>query len=285
MATKLFHIFRNNPLGRETLLQSIYFCKMVGVYLIIYIPNDTKFWLYVGNNAVQVDLDKSYLGSPKTAIKRATELVEENGIMAKFINSANSLDTISPNIHTNFDFMTCPRSISDLSSKISLGYLGPKVRRIIESAQFPVLITSPAYKEWNSIAVCFGGSANAVTALKLGLRISRASGMPLDVFTQVEKVPIEFYEKAIEDKNLKKEMNRRLKKWHIFEQGSFEENLYNVPHDALVVMGAYGHSPIKEIVFGSKMEKIQSILPNNLLIAGPMYREPNTSIPSWFPSL
>jgi len=285
MKAKLFHIFRNNPLGRETLLQSIYFCKTVGVYLIIYIPNDTKFWLYVGDNAVQVDLDKSYLGSPKTAIEHATEVVEENGIMAKFIDSEHSLDLISPNIHTNFDFMTCPRSISDLSSKIGLGHLGPKVRRIIESAQFPILITSPAYKQWNSIAVFFGGSANGVIALKLGLRIGRASGMPLDVFTQVEKVPIEFYEKAIEDNNLKKEMNRRLNKWHIFEQGSFEENLYNVLHDALVVMGAYGHSPIKEIVFGSKMEKVQSILPNNLLIAGPMYREPNTSIPSWFPSL
>lgn len=285
MTTKLFHISRNNPLGRETLLQSIYFCKAVDAYPVIYIPNDIKFWLYVGDNAIQVDLDKSYLGSPKTAIKRATELVEDNEVPAKFINSEHSPGSMPPNIETNFDFITCPRSISDLSSKIGLGHLGPKVRRIIESAQFPVLITSLAYKEWNSIAVFFGGSANAVTALKLGLRISRASDMPLDVFTQAEKVSIEFYEKAIEDNNLKKEMNRRLNKWHIFEQGSFEENLYNVPHDALVVMGAYGHSPIKEIVFGNKMEKVQSILPNNLLIAGPMYREPNTSIPSWFSSL
>lgn len=285
MGAKLFHIFRNNPLGRETLMQSIYFCKTVGAYLIIYIPNDTKLWLYVGDHAVRVDLDKSYLRAPKTARDHATELVEENGVKAKFINLEHFPSSVPPILETNFNFMTCPRSISDLSSKIGLGHLGPKVRRIIESAQFPVLITSPAYKEWNSIAVFFGGSANAVTALKLGLRISRASGMPFDVFTQAEKVPIEFYEKALGDKNLKKEMNRRLNKWHIFEQGSFEENLYNVPHDALVVMGTYDHSPIKETVFGSKMEKIQSILPNNLLIAGPMYRAPNTSIPSWFPSL
>ena len=37
MAQKLFHIFRNTPLGRETLLQSIYFCQKMGVLPTIYI--------------------------------------------------------------------------------------------------------------------------------------------------------------------------------------------------------------------------------------------------------
>lgn len=64
----------------------------------------------------------------------------------------------------------------------------------------------------------------------------------------------------------------------MFEKGSFEENLYQVPHDALVVLGAFGHSLIKNILFGSKMEKIQSILPNNLLIAGPNYAEKSTAL-------
>ena len=80
-------------------------------------------------------------------------------------------------------------------------------------------------------------------------------------------------------------MCRRINAWHIFEQNSFEENLYQVPHDALVVLSAYGHSRLKEMVFGSKLEKIQSTLPNNLLIVGPNYTEPNTSIPAWFSHL
>jgi nucleotide-binding universal stress UspA family protein len=45
--------------------------------------------------------------------------------------------------------------------------------------------------------------------------------------------------------------------------------LYDVPHDALMVLGAYGHGVIKDLLFGSKMEKIQSTVTNNLLIAGP----------------
>jgi len=74
-------------------------------------------------------------------------------------------------------------------------------------------------------------------------------------------------------KDLKEEMSRCVKKWHVFEKRNFEENLYKVPHDALVILGAYRHSLIKNIVFASKMEKMQSTLPNNLLIAGPNYTE------------
>jgi nucleotide-binding universal stress UspA family protein len=44
-----------------------------------------------------------------------------------------------------------------------------------------------------------------------------------------------------------------------------------VPHDALVILGAYGHGLIRNLVFGSKMENIQSTIPNNLLIVGPNY--------------
>jgi len=266
-------------------MQSIYFCKAVDAHPVIYIPNGTKFWLYDGDHAVRIDLDKSYLRAPKTARDHAIELVEENGVRARFINLEHSPGSMPPNIETNFDFMTCPRSISDLSSKIGLGYLGPRVRHIVRSAQFPILLTSPAFKEWNSIAVFFGGSTNAVSALKLGFRISRVSGLPLNVFTQIENTSREAYEKVVEKKDLEKEMRRRVNEWHIFEQGSFEENLYQVPHDALVVLGVYGHSRLKDMVFGSRMEKIQSTLTNNLLIVGLNYKEPNSSIPAWFPSL
>jgi hypothetical protein len=285
MKANMLHVFRNNPLGRETLLQSIYFCKKVGASLLIYIPKQTMFSMHFENDVVKVALDESYLISPKTAIKHATELVKKMGVRAKFLDPKQYTTSMLTDIQPNFDFMTCPRSISDLSSKIGLGYLGPRVRRIIESARFPVLITSPAYKEWERLSVFFDGSARAVNALKLGFRISRASGIRLDIFPQMEKGSRESYEKVIKDKNLQKEIGRRVNKWHIFEKETFEEILYEVPHNSLVVSGAFGHSLLKDIFFGSKMEKIQSTLPNNLLIVGPNYKEPNSSIPAWFPSL
>ncbi|MBC2695005.1 MAG: universal stress protein [Desulfobacteraceae bacterium] len=271
MHTQLFHIFRNTPLGRETLLQSIYFCKKVGASLIIYIPEFTKFLMYFENDVVQIDLDNSYLTSPKTALKHAKELLDQGRIKARFLKPKNYTASTLPDIATNFDFMCCPRSISDLSSKIGLGYIGPRVRRIVNSARFPVLITSPVFKKWRSIAVFFGGSTNAVNALKLGFRLSRASEMPLSVYTHMEKASKESYEEIIKNENLKEEMDRYVSEWHMFERGKFEENIYDVPHDALVVLGAYGHSLIRSILFGGKMEKIQSIITNNFLIAGPNY--------------
>jgi len=271
MEKRLLHIFRNNPFGRETLLQSIYFCNKVGASPVIYISKTAKFLMYFHNDVVQVDLDKSYLVSPETALKRATELVEKEGMSARFLEPKHFTASTLPDIHTNFDYMCCPRSVSDVSTKIGLGYIGPRVRRIVRSARFPVLITSPVYKEWKSITVFFGGSANAVKALRLGFHIARTSGIQLDVFTQMEKFSKEDYRQIIKDRNIEEEMDLYVKKWHFFENRTFEENLYEVPHDALVILGAYGHGVIRNLVFGSKMEKLQSTIFNNLLIAGPNY--------------
>ena len=271
MNHQLLHIFRNNPLGRETLLQSIYFSKQVNVSPVIYIPKSTKFLMYFENDVIQIDLDNSYLTSPDTALEHATGLLEQAGVEPRFLDPKHYTASTLPDIHTNFDYMSCPRSISDLSSKIGLGYIGPRVRRIVKSAQFPVLITSPVFKEWKSIAVLFGGSSNAVKALKLGFRISRISGMSLDVFTQEEKKSLESYQQIIKDRNLEEDMDLYVNRWHCFENRAFEENLYDIPHDALVVLGAYGHGLIKNFVFGSKVEKIQATITNNLLIVGPNY--------------
>jgi hypothetical protein len=158
-----------------------------------------------------------------------------------------------------------------MSSKIGLGYIGPRVRRIVKSARFPVLITSPVFKPWNSIVVFFGGSVNAVKALRLGFQVARASGMSIDVFTQTGKYCEEDCTNVIKERNLEREKELYINKWHFFENNNFEDNLYEIPHDALVILGAYGHGVIKDILFGSKLETIQSTISNNLLIAGPNY--------------
>lgn len=272
MGTKLLHIFRNTPLGRETFLQSTYLCKKLGTSLDVYIPEFSKFLMYFENDAVQVDLDASYLTSPETAKAHVKEILKKVDLSARYITPNNFTASTLPDIPVDYDFMCCPRSISDMSSKIGLGYIGSRVRRIVKSARFPVLITSPVYKEWKSVAVLFGGSSNALKALKLGIRISREAGMRLDIFTQIEKKCSKTdCEKILKENKLDKYLERHKANWVFFEKGKFEENLYDIPHDALVVVGAYGHSVIKDILFGSKMERIQSTVSNNLLVVGPNY--------------
>jgi nucleotide-binding universal stress UspA family protein len=227
--------------------------------------------MYFENDVVQVDLDASYLNDPQTAPAHVAELLTAAGIKVDLFKPKNYTASTLPDVPTNFDFMCCPRSISDLSSKIGLGYIGPRVRRIIQAARFPVLITSPVYKPWQRIAVFFGGSANAVKALRLGMRIARLSQMPLDIYTEAGKRSPAEYRAILKEVNLEKPLEGVLNDWTFFETGRFEDNLYQVPHDALVVMGAYGHGIIRDIMFGSMMEKIQSTISNNLLIAGPKY--------------
>ncbi|MBS3758047.1 MAG: universal stress protein [Desulfobacterales bacterium] len=273
MDLQLLHIFRNTPLGRELMLQSAYFCRILKILPVIYVPQYMKFLMYFENDVVQVDLDGSYLRSPSTARDHAAEIIRQQGLAEpKFLEPKNFTASTLPDLPINFDFMCCPRTISDLSSKIGLGYIGPRVRRIIHSARFPVLIGCSVYKPWQSITVFFGGSANAVKALRLGFRLARLTGFPLDVFTQEGRRDRKYYEDVIEKENLGPEMDRYARQWRVYDSGEFIDNLYDVPHDALVIAGAYGHGVIKEVLFGSTLEKIQTQLPNTLLIVGPNYR-------------
>ena len=271
MQRRLLHIFRNTPFGRETLLQSVYFCKKLKLVLTIYIPEFTKFLMYFDEEVVQIDLDHSYLTTPDTALMNASTIVEQGGLEAEFLEPKDYTTSSLPTLPINFDYMACPRSISDRSSRIGFGHIGPKVRRIVNSAHFPVLMPSSAFKEWYSVAVFSGGAVNSINALRLGLNISRACGMPLDIFTQDEKDFPVTQGQAIKDDSLGEEVKHSVREWHSFEKGKFCDNLYKVPHDALVISGAYGRGPIKQICFGSQTEKIRCTIPNNFLVVGPKY--------------
>jgi hypothetical protein len=268
MNPSLLHVFRNTPLGRETLMQSIYFCQSLDVGLTIYIPDAVHFMMYFDQEAVQVDLDRSYLAEPEIALERARFLTEEAGLAPSFITPKNRTATDLPDLPTSFAFMCCPRSISDLSSKIGLGYIGPKVRRIIRAAHFPVLMTAPVFKAWKSVAVLFGGSDSSLNALRTGIAIAQRAAFPLDLFIQMEQ-PAAYYRERIREAGLEEMLEETVRHRHQFVNGVFAHNLYTLPHDALVLAGAGGQGLIKETLFGSKVEIAQTTLTNSMLVTGP----------------
>jgi len=225
--------------------------------------------MYFSNDAVQVDLDHSYLTSPETAKSHAEDLFNEMGMRPLFYEPKNFTASSLPDISTSFDYLCCPRSVSDLSSKIGLGHIGPKVRRIIKQATFPILITSPVFKPWKSISVFFGGSKNALNSLNLGVKIAMSSGLSLDIYTLLERKDETYYRDLIKKDSLDEPVRQVSKQWHFYKKSEFDTMLYDVPHNSLIVLGAYGHGIIKDILLGSKMEKIQSTMTNNLLITGP----------------
>jgi len=271
MVSELLHVFRNTPFGRETLMQSAFFCKRVELTMEIYIPRYSQFLMYFDHGVVTVDLDRGFLRSPETAREHASEIVDAFSIPHRFFEPTRFTVAELPDLPVNYGYMCCPRSISDLSSKIGLGHIGSRVRSIVQQASFPVLIPSAAYKEWNSIMCFFGGSANASAALRCARRLSDRSGTPMRVFTQAENT-MGFYEEALRSALSSESAEPNYTEWLYFDEGDMRENLYAVPPDALVVIGAYGHGVARDLFFGSKMEMIQTVLPNPLLVVGPACR-------------
>jgi nucleotide-binding universal stress UspA family protein len=269
MRQKLLHIYRNTPLGRETILQSACFAEQLGLDLHVYIPEHRRFLMYFEHEAVQIDLDGSYLTMPGSARHNATQLCgRAEGEGLHFVEPSAFTASGLPDLPTNYEFMCCPRVVSEGTAKLSLGHIGTKVRKIMVQAPFPVLIPSPVYKPWTSVAALFGGSDNAVASLRLALRVARDAGVPLRLFSQAEPGDRDELEGVLEEHGLLDEVLDNAE-WTVFEEGELTENLFAVPHDALVCLGAYGHGFIRDVVFGSTMELVQTNLPNNLLIVGP----------------
>ena len=86
-------------------------------------------------------------------------------------------------------------------TKLSIGNLDSAVSKIINAAPFPLLIPSPVYRAWKRFAVFYSGFTRALNAVKLGLQIRRVSGLPMDIFTQIDNG---------EDVTIKNDMNNRL---------------------------------------------------------------------------
>lgn len=271
MEMQLLHVFRNTPFGREMLLQSAYFCKTAGISPVIYVPEHLKLLMYFDNDVVQVNLDRSYRRSRATARNHATEVFVSLGLNPpKFLIPRNFTTPSLPDIPVDFDFMTCPRNTRAISGWTGLD---AAMRRIMKSARFPVLIPGAAFKPFTRIAVMFGGSANAVQAFKLGTRLGRLTNMPVELFTQENpRNRKKDLEAVLLKKGLSIELERSVANWRVFPDGDFGENLYNVPHDALVVLGAAGGGAIKPLFSRSIPGIIHSILPNSLLVVGPNYR-------------
>lgn len=269
MNDRFLHIHRNTPLGRETLLQSIHFCKTLNLSLSIYIPESKRFLMCCGseNSGQQIELDKSYFFSPESALTHAKELTENEGTKPNWIIPQNDPAESCPKIQGSFEFMCCPRCMKEPLSKLSVGYIDAAVRKIIRAAQFPVLIPSLVYRPWKRIAVFYSGSHGELNTLKLGLQICRVSGLPMDIFTQLESGRNKDVRNSINNQALKNEIDNAINKWHQFNSRDFMSRIFNVSHDALVLLGDF-HSQ-KHRNFSGKMEKIQSVLPNNLLVVGP----------------
>lgn len=275
MNTALLHIFRNSPTGRENLMQSAYFCKQqFGVSPAVYIPETTQFAMAFGGNTVSVQLDGSYVAYPTTARQHAEEVLVALKCNHQFYLPAERISGTMPLLPSEWAMMACPRVLSEQSSRIGLGHIGPRVRNLVKHASFPVFIPVMSFKPWTNVTVFFGGSDLGTVAVKEGMAIARLARDPFAIHTQLDGITKEECEKSLAAAGVFGAVSGSDVDWRFYDEGTMEENLYAVPHDSLVVVGAAGHKLISELVFGSKLEAIQATLPNPLVVVGPDCRTP-----------
>jgi len=276
----LLHIFRNSPIGRESLLQSAYFCKQqFGLSLTVYIPEKTQIGLDFGGDPVPVQLDASYVAYPETARQHAEETLAEVDCTFDFLVPTEISNGAMPVLPNEWAMMSCPRIISEQSARIGLGHIGPKVRALVKRSPFPVFIPSMSFKPWTNVIAFFGGSELGALAVKQAMAIARLARVPLAIHTQLNGITKEDCQESLSAAGIIRAVATSDVEWRFYEEGTLIENLYAVPHDSLVVVGAAGQKLISELVFGSKLEAIQATLPNPLVVVGPDCRTPWDSLP------
>jgi len=280
MKTTMLHIFRNSPLGRENLMQSAYFCKQQpGMSLVVYVPQTARFTMNPGGELVVVELDESYVRYPSTARQHVEELLAEFDCPFEFHTPSKHDKSHMPHLPGHWTMMACPRVITEHSSRLGLGHLGPKVRSLAKLSNFPIFIPSMSFKAWTNVTAFFGGSKLGAIVVKASLAIARLARVPLTVHTQLNGITREDCEKSLSAVGILDTLSDGDIQWRVCDEGTLDENLYAVSHDSLVLVGAAGHKLIRELVFGSKLEAIQSTLPNPLVILGPECRIPWDLLP------
>jgi len=272
MDLNIFHIFRNTPLGKETLRQAADFTKKTNSTLNVYIPEFDRFMLYFDEAPVEVKLDESYLYSPETAFSNMQKVLDELGVVAKMVHSKTKTGSNLPDIEPNFDVISLPRAMTETKGGL-LGFsIGSGVRSLVKASHAPAIIGPRRFAEWFRIWVFFGGSRHSIKALKWGAIIARRLHYPLTVVTLLEGDKNEsFYRNLLHECGCDE---TSFHEWKFWKDEPFINVMNQIPRDALVIMGAYGHKAIRAKIMGSKTEMIVKNNANLLMLIGENCREP-----------
>ena len=274
MVLNVFHVFRNTPMGQETLRQAADFTKKISGRLWVYIPEFDRFMIYFETEGIEISLDGSYLYSPETAQQNLQKVLKEIGIPAEIVESTTKTGSILPDIHWRYDVISLPKIMTEARGGLVSSSLGSGVRRLIKMSPVPAIIGPGRFAEWSSVRVFFGGSEHALRALKWAQAISSLADFPLTVCTLVEEDREEQdYRRIMEEAGID---TASFQEWLFYRRASLIDVLNETPRDSLLVMGAYGHSKIKARLFGSKTELVLKNNANLLMLVGEACRNPGT---------
>ncbi|WP_265571330.1 universal stress protein [Sphingomicrobium nitratireducens] len=144
------------------------------------------------------------------------------------------------------------------------GHLGSKIERVVRQSVKPVLVASRAFKPIETVMVAFDGGPSAKKAVEF------VAASPLFEGTQVHLVMIGSSNKKQRDalRWARETLGERLKASDLLS-GDVEAKLKQEAAGRgadLVVMGAYGHSPLRSLIVGSTTTAMLRALPLPVLL-------------------
>lgn len=136
------------------------------------------------------------------------------------------------------------------SHEFATDHIGSKIERVVRASAKPVLIASRTIEEPQSVVLAYDGSAPAGRALERVANSPLFSGLPIHV---VMVGPDDDKHRRMLDEARAALAEDRAVELTI-AQGKAEEVIAGMvertPH-SLLVMGAYGHSPLRTLIVGS----------------------------------
>ncbi len=134
--------------------------------------------------------------------------------------------------------------------------LGSTAQSVVRLSGKPVLVTPEKFREIKTMALAFDGSAPACKALKLAAELSEQAGWPLSVVIIAD-------DPALGEKRAQKARDflspLKIESAIIVRKGKEDRELLRFIQEGsvdLLVMGAYGHNRVRELLVGSTTSSV-----------------------------
>lgn len=144
-------------------------------------------------------------------------------------------------------------------ANFATGHLGGQVERAVRAVHRPILVVSRAYVEASRVLVAFDGSATTRKGIEMIARSPLFRGMNIEVITvgretEAASESLEWALETLSQAGLNSHGN--------VISGEPEDVILQYVKDAsidLLVMGAYGHSRIRQLIVGSTTTSVMRV--------------------------
>lgn len=195
---------------------------------------------------------KLALAEGKSLLGSAKKIVEQAGVKdVSILQRHGSLVETIQELEDDIRLLVIGRQGQDTESKMA--QIGSQLESVIRTIKRPILVALPQYKEPKQVMIAFDGSPTARKVLEIAAKNPLMSGRPCHIIMvgsdpehQLEKARI-FMESTghkVTSAQLSGDIDAAL--WSYAQENNIE----------LLVMGAYGHSRIRQFLVGSNTSKM-----------------------------